>query len=64
MFDKDELPKKAPPFQIGQKLEEMSVSELTETIGILEDEIIRLKSARDQKSKHLDAAAALFAKKS
>ena len=64
MFDKDELPKKALPFQIGQKLEEMSVSDLSETIGILEDEIIRLKSARDQKSKHLDAAAALFTKKS
>ena len=64
MFDKDELPKKALPYQIGQKLEEMSISDLAETITILEDEITRLRTARDQKSKHLDAAAALFGRKS
>lgn len=64
MFDPDDLPKKAPPYQIGQKLDDMSVSDLTETVEILQNEIARLKEAKDSKSKHLDAAAALFGSKS
>lgn len=64
MFDPDDLPKKAPPYQIGQKIDEFSVSDLAETIEILEAEVTRLKAAKENKSKHLDAAAALFGSKS
>ena len=39
------------------------MSDLAETIEILEAEITRLKTAKENKSKHLDAAAALFGPK-
>lgn len=64
MIEPDDLAKKAPTYQIGQKIDELSVSDLAETIEILETEVIRLKAAKESKSKHLDAAAALFGPKS
>ncbi len=64
MFTLDDEPKSKRVYEIGQKLEELSVGELTETITLLQDEIIRLEKAKADKSRHLDAAAALFAKKS
>ncbi|MGB7287139.1 MAG: DUF1192 domain-containing protein [Salaquimonas sp.] len=63
MFDDLDNPKKKPSFEIGQNLEDMSVEELAETIEVLKDEIKRLDSTKNAKSAHLDAAAALFAKK-
>ena len=63
MFNTDDEPKKKRAFEIGQKLEELSVDELGETITLLHSEIDRLEKAKADKSKHLDAAAALFAKK-
>jgi len=59
LADEDE-PKKAKPYQLGQLLEEMSVSEIAETIEQLENEIERLKQAKQSKSAHLNAAEALF----
>jgi len=64
MFGEDETPKKNPAFEIGQKLEEMSVEEIDVTLVLLEEEITRLKTARDAKSAHLNAAEALFSAKS
>ncbi len=64
MFDDSNEPKKKPTFELGQKLDELSVEELSETIEVLKIEIERLNEAKESKSKHLDAAAALFGKKS
>lgn len=59
----DDAPKPIPQFEIGQKLDDLSVDEINETIELLHGEIARLEQARNMKSAHLDAAAALFAKK-
>lgn len=63
MFDEADGPRKKPTFELGQKLDDLSVEELDETIETLRLEIERLAIARQSKSNHLDAAAALFAKK-
>jgi uncharacterized small protein (DUF1192 family) len=63
MLADEDAPKKTKPYQIGQMLEEMSVSEILETIEQLQGEIARLKKAEQSKSAHLNAAEALFGSK-
>lgn len=62
MFDDNE-PKPKPFFEIGQNLESLSVEELSATMETLKAEIERLEKAMNEKSAHLDAAAALFSQK-
>ncbi|MCB1386782.1 MAG: DUF1192 domain-containing protein [Nitratireductor sp.] len=62
MFDEEPI-RKRRVFEIGQKLEELSVEDLDETIAVLKAEIERLESARSAKSDHLSAAEALFARR-
>ncbi|MCB1429791.1 MAG: DUF1192 domain-containing protein [Nitratireductor sp.] len=61
IFD-DDRPRPAQNYQIGQILESLSVEEIEATIARLEEEIERLKRARDQKAGHIAAAAALFSR--
>ena len=63
MFEEDELPAKQPGYMIGQKLDAMSVAEITQTIDRLKEEIERLERARAAKSGHMAAAESLFSKK-
>lgn len=58
MFD-DEV-KKPKGHEIGMMLDAMSVEELTDRIGMLEDEIVRLRAAIDSKRKSKSAADAFF----
>lgn len=60
--DPDELPKKKITHEIGQDLALLSISELSERISLLKDEIARLEAeiARKRVSK---SAADLFFKK-
>ncbi|AMX95136.1 DUF1192 domain-containing protein [Mesorhizobium sp. M7A.F.Ca.US.014.04.1.1] len=59
IFD-DEPKKKARPHEIGQDLSLLSVSDLTERIGILRDEIARLEAELKAKDTTKSAAEALF----
>jgi uncharacterized small protein (DUF1192 family) len=57
----DDEPKKKPrPHEIGQDLSLLSVSELSERIGILRDEIARLEAELKTKGTTKSAAEALF----
>lgn len=60
--DPDELPKKKITHEMGQDLALLSISELSERISVLKDEIARLEAeiARKRVSK---SAADLFFKK-
>lgn len=60
--DPDELPKKKITHEMGQDLALLSISELSERISLLKDEIARLEAeiARKRVSK---SAADLFFKK-
>ncbi|MET2832748.1 DUF1192 domain-containing protein [Mesorhizobium shangrilense] len=59
IFD-DEPKKKARPHEIGQDLSLLSVSELSERIGILREEIARLEAELKAKGSTKSAAEALF----
>ena len=59
MFDDDEV-KKPKGHEIGMVLDAMSVEELTDRIGLLENEIVRLRAAIDSKRKSKSAADAFF----
>ena len=59
MFDDDEV-KKPKGHEIGMRLEAMSVDELHDRIGMLEAEIVRLKTAIESKQKSKSAADAFF----
>ncbi|MCF6125505.1 DUF1192 domain-containing protein [Mesorhizobium sp. M7A.F.Ca.CA.001.07.2.1] len=59
IFD-DEPKKKSRPHEIGQDLSLLSVSDLTERIGILRDEIARLEAELKAKDTTKSAAEALF----
>ncbi len=59
IFD-DEPRKKPKPHEIGQDLSLLSVSELSERIGILRDEIARLEAELQAKGSTKSAAEALF----
>ena len=62
MFDEN-LPRPKRQFVIGQKLDELSISDLDEAVGELKAEIKRLETAKHAKSSHMSAAEALFGKK-
>ncbi len=59
MFDDDEV-KKPKGHEVGMVLDAMSVEELTDRIGLLEAEIVRLRSAIELKQKSKSAADAFF----
>jgi uncharacterized small protein (DUF1192 family) len=59
IFD-DEPKKKARPHEIGQDLSLLSLSELSERIGILREEIARLEAELETKGTTKSAAEALF----
>jgi len=59
IFD-DEPKKKARPHEIGQDLSLLSVGELSERIGLLRDEIVRLEAELKTKGATKSAAEALF----
>jgi uncharacterized small protein (DUF1192 family) len=65
MVDDDEKGLGAPPrrpvaHEIGQVLDTLSVSEISERIEMLKIEIVRLEDARRMKQDSQAAAAALF----
>lgn len=61
-IDPDELPKKKVTHEIGQDLALLSVSELTERIGLLKGEIGRLETEIARKLASQTAANAFFKK--
>ncbi len=61
-IDPDELPKKKTTHEIGQELALLSVSELTERVGLLKDEIARLEAEMARKRASQTAANAFFKK--
>lgn len=63
MFDEEEPSAKQADFRIGQKLDDFSVAEISQTIERLKTEIARLEQAKAAKSGHMAAAEALFSKK-
>jgi uncharacterized small protein (DUF1192 family) len=62
IFD-DEPAKPARRHEIGQDLSLLSVSELSERIGILRDEITRLETELKAKGATKSAAEALFSRR-
>jgi len=60
MFDDENESKRKKPYQLGQKIDELSVGDLKELIGDLKAEITRLENEADAKNKSLGAAEALF----
>ena len=59
MFD-DEPVKKPKGHEVGMVIDSMSVEELTDRIGLLEAEIVRLRAAIAARQKTRSAADALF----
>jgi uncharacterized small protein (DUF1192 family) len=60
MMDEDAPPKRKLAHEIGQDLALLSVEELRERIGLLQQEIARLEAALTQKQASLSAAAQFF----
>ncbi len=61
MIDDDFRPRRpAPEHEIGQKLDALSVEDLSERIALLRQEIERLEAARSAKQTALEAAGAFF----
>jgi len=61
-IDPDDMPKKKTTHELGQDLALLSVSELTERIGLLKDEIVRLEAEIAKKRTSQTAASAFFKK--
>ena len=59
-FDEDDRPKKKIAHEIGQDLTLLSVRELTERIGLLKDEIVRLEADIAKKQATRSAADQFF----
>lgn len=59
-MDADEPRKKLAPHEVGMPIDTMSVDELRERIGLLEQEIARLKAAMDAREKTRNAAESFF----
>jgi len=62
LIDDDDRPKKKLVHEIGQDLTLLSVSELTERVGLLKDEIARLEAEMAKKRASQTAADAFFKK--
>lgn len=60
MMDDDAPPKRKLAHEIGQDLALLSVEELRERIGLLQQEIARLEAALSQKQASLSTAAQFF----
>lgn len=60
MFDLENEPKKKLPYQLGQNIDDLSISDLTELIGELKNEISRIEKEAEAKGKSMGAAQALF----
>lgn len=60
MHDDDDRPRKAPAHEIGQKLDSLSVDDLSERIALLHSEIARLEASRAAKQAALSAAGSIF----
>jgi uncharacterized small protein (DUF1192 family) len=59
-MDEDLPLKKKKAHEIGQDLALLSVDELSERIGVLQEEIARLEEAKKAKHASRDAASAFF----
>lgn len=60
MHDDDDRPRKSPAHEIGQKLDALSVDDLSERIALLRGEIERLEAAKAAKQAALSAAGSIF----
>ncbi|HEX3937639.1 MAG TPA: DUF1192 domain-containing protein [Xanthobacteraceae bacterium] len=60
--DDDDKPKKKIAHEIGQDLTLLSAEELTDRIGLLNDEIARLEADRARKQAVKSAADSIFKK--
>lgn len=60
MRDDDDRPRKVVAHEIGQKLDALSVDELTERVALLKSEIERLETAKAAKQAALSAAGSIF----
>jgi uncharacterized small protein (DUF1192 family) len=60
--DPDDLPKKKITHEMGQELTLLSVTELTERITLLKDEIARLEAEMKRKQASKSAADMVFKK--
>lgn len=58
----DDKPRKKISHEIGQDLSLLSVEELTERVGLLKTEIVRLEEAATKKRASRDAADSFFKK--
>lgn len=56
----DDLVRKKPAHEVGMVLDALSIEELNERIALLREEIARLESAIDAKTKSRSAADAVF----
>jgi uncharacterized small protein (DUF1192 family) len=59
-MDDESEPRKLPAYSLGMSLDDMSVEELHEQIGVLENEIERLRDAISTKTDSRSAADAAF----
>jgi uncharacterized small protein (DUF1192 family) len=60
--DDDDKPKKKLAHEIGQDLTLLSAGEITDRIGLLQEEIARLDADRVKKQAHKSAADMFFKK--
>lgn len=56
----DEARKPAPAHVVGQDISLLSVADLTERLGLLRAEIVRLEGERERRGETKSAAEALF----
>ena len=61
-IDPDDLPKKKVTHEMGQDLALLSVGELTDRVGLLKDEIVRLEAEIARKRASQRAADIFFKK--
>lgn len=61
-IDPDELPKKKIIHEMGQELALLSISELTERVALLKEEIVRLEAEIKRKQVSKSAADVFFKK--
>jgi uncharacterized small protein (DUF1192 family) len=62
MNDEDDRPKKKISHEIGQELALLSIKELQERIGLLQEEIARLEAAMARKQSSRNVADQFFKK--